>query len=245
MPDLATFQRYFVDLIDGQGEGDPLIAVYRNTSLKGVLDALADNYPTVTAIVGQPDFAELTMAFVADHPPGSPVLAGYGVGLADWLERHPIIDELPYLSGVALIDRLRTEAHLAPDADTLDPARLAMWSAARWAGSAARLHPATRFAWFILPAPSIWLAHLDPDETEIAPDWSAEGILLTRRNHEIVARRIDAAEHRILAGLRLGETMGEAAAAAAKLYPQADISHVFRTIFESGALSSLRSPEFQ
>jgi len=245
MPDLATFQRHFVDLIDGYGDADPLVSIYRNTSLKGALDALADNYPTVATIVGHEVFVRLALAFVGEHPPGSPVLAVYGVGFADWLEHQPIMGDLPYLSGVALIDRLRTETSMAPDADLLDPARLAGWDVEKWSRSAAPLHPATRFGWFTVPAPSIWLAHLDPDTAEIAPEWRAEGILLTRVDHEIVARRIGAAEHRILSGLRLGETIGEAAAATAKLYPHIDIATAFRTVLESGALSSLRSKEFQ
>lgn len=244
MPDLATFQRDFVDTLDGRRAGHPLLAVYRNTAFKGAIDALSDNYPTIVMILGTSAFVALAADFVAESPPDSPVLAGYGSGFADWLEAQPIAQALPYLSGVARIDRLRTEAHLAAEGQLLDPADLTAISAERWSKSAAALHPATRFGWFTVPAPSIWLAHLDPHAAEIAPEWRAEGVLLTRRDGAVMAQRIGAAAHRILFGLRLGETIGQAAAVAAGLYPDADITGAFRDILASGALSSLKTKGF-
>lgn len=244
MPDLATWQRDFVDAIDGKGYGHPILSVYRNTSFKGAIDALADNYPTIAMILGETAFLALASEFVTDLPPDSPVLASYGAGFADWLESQPIAQALPYLSGVAQIDRLRTESHLAAEGETLDPAALAGVSAEQWSKSGAVLHPATRFGWYTVPAPSIWLAHLDPHAAEIAPEWRSEGVLLTRRDGAVVAIRIGAAEHRILFGLRLGETIGTAAAVAASLYPKADITGAFRDILASGALSSLKNKGF-
>lgn len=244
MPDLATYQRQFVETIDGKRHGDPILSVYRNTSVKGAVDALADNYPTVLMIVGESAFAAIAVDFVVDCPPDSPVLAAYGAGFADWLEAQAIGRTLPYLSGVAQIDRLRVESHLAADGDVLDPAQLTAVSAEQWSSSAALLHPATRFGWFTVPAPSIWLAHLDPHAAEIAPEWRAEGALLTRRDGAVTAQRIGAAEHRILFGLRIGETISQAATAAAGLYPQADITGAFRDILSSGALSSLKTKGF-
>lgn len=244
MPDLATFQRDFVATIDGSRAGHPLLAVYRNTAFKGAIDALADNYPTIALILGSDMFVALTSEFVSDIPPESPVLAAYGAGFADWLEAQPIAQALPYMSGVARIDRLRTESHLAAEGDTLDPASLSCISAEQWSKSAALLHPATRFGWFTVPAPSIWLAHLDPHAAEIAPEWRAEGVLLTRRDGAVIAQRIGPAEHRILFGLRLGETIGQAATVAAGLYPDSDITSAFRDILASGALSSLKTKGF-
>ena len=240
MPDLAAFQRQFVETIDGARPGDPIIGVYRNTSVKGAVDALADNYPTVLMILGESAFVAFAIDFIGDCPPDNPVLAAYGAGFADWLESQTIGRTLPYLSGIAQIDRLRTEAHLAAEGDMLDPAQLAAVSAEQWAKSAAVLHPATRFGWFTVPAPSIWLAHLDPHAAEIAPEWRAEGMLITRREGAVMAQRIGAAEHRILFGLRIGETIDQAATAATNLYPQADITAAFRDILAAGALSSLK-----
>jgi hypothetical protein len=240
MSDLANFQRDFIAAIDGATVSPPMLAVYRNTSMKGAVDALADNYPTVAMILGEEAFVSLAIAFVRHAPPDNPVLAAYGAGFADWLETHEVSAMLPYLSGVAQIDRWQTEAHLAPDAPCLSPALVATMTAAEWSASKAVLHPAVRFGWFSLPAPSIWLAHRKADVEEIAPDWRAEGVLLTRQHGAVIGRPIGAAEHRILFGLRIGETVGRAASVTASLYPQANITGAFRDIVASGALSTLR-----
>ena len=224
--------------------GNPAFAVYRNTAIKGAVDALGDNYPTVAMLLGEAMFRALAADHVMAAPPASPALAGYGAGFADWLEVQPICQALPYLSAIAQIDRFRTESHIASEGAALDPAALAAVSADTWSASAVTLHPATRFAWFSVPAPSIWLAHLDAPEGDIAPEWRSEGIVLTRLHGAVTARRITAAEHRILFGLRVGETIGRAAAAAAALYPQADITAAFREILASGALSSLKKKGF-
>jgi hypothetical protein len=244
MSDLAHFQRDFVAALDAAQPRNPALAVYRNTAIKGAVDALADNYPTVAMILGEAAFRALAADHVMASPPNSPVLAGYGAGFPDWLELQPICQALPYLSGVAQIDRFRTESHIASEGAALDPAALAAISAETWSASAVTLHPATRFAWFSVPAPSIWLAHLGVHEGDIAPEWRSEGIILTRLHGAVTARRIAAADHRILFGLRVGETIGQAATAAAALYPQADITAAFRDILAGGALSTLKKKGF-
>lgn len=240
MSDLAEFQRDFVAALDGRRPVPPLLAIYRNSAIKAAIDALADNYPTIAMILGEEAFAGLAADHVRQCPPANPVLAAYGAGFADWLDAHEIAAMLPYLSAVARIDRWQTESHLAAEAATLSPATVAMMSAEQWSASGAVLHPATRLGWFNLPAPSIWLAHREAEIEEIEPIWRAEGILLTRLDGAVVARPIGAAEHRILFGLRIGETIGQAARATASLYPHANITGAFRELLASSALSALR-----
>lgn len=241
MPELAAFQHAFVERI-GRLDVEPTpLAVYRNTSLLGAITALADNFPTVGMIVGGEAMEALARAFVEACPPDSPILARYGNEFPRWLETHAFADELPYLPAVAQIDWLRVEAHLAADAPEFGLEDLVRMTAEDWSRCRVTLHPATRIAWFTLPAPSIWVAHLDPALDEIAPEWEAEGILVTRRGGAASGWVIRACEHRILHGLRLGETVGQAALAASRLYPASNISRAFRRIVASGAITSLRT----
>lgn len=241
MSDLSSYQRAFVEAIDARRFVHPAQAVYRNTAIKGALDALADNYRTIATILGHDPFVELAAAFVDEVPPDNPVLAGYGAAFPEWIDKQKIGDVLPYLSGVARIDRLHTEAHLAANFEPLAPQLLASLSADQWSRSTVKLHPATRFGWFAVPAPSIWLAHFDPSAAEIAPEWKAEGVLVTRPVDAVLARKVGPAEHRILAGLRIGETIGHAAGSAHALYPDADITSAFHDILDSGAIASLKA----
>lgn len=242
MSSLAAFQREFVRAAVGGRtplSRRPAFAVYRNTSLQAALSALAATYPTIEQLLGDEAFAALALRFVRAVRPVSPVLTDFGEGFIDWLALQPALADLPYLADVARIDWMCLEAHRAADAPLLDAGALSDTSPESWMTRRGALHPATRISWFRQPAPSIWLAARDGLlEGGFAPDWSAEGVLVTRPSGAVEAVRIDAAAHRLLGGLRLGETIGQAACAAAALYPQADIGQCFARILASGAISS-------
>jgi hypothetical protein len=240
MPELAAFQQDFLRRIDDPATARGPLAVYRNTGLLGAIGALADNFPTVARIVGAEAMEALAAEFVAAAPPRSPILADYGGGFARWLVSHPVAEELSYLSAVAEIDRLRVESHLAGDAPEFGLEDLVRLTSEEWTRCRVVLHPATRIGWFAVPAPSIWLAHRDPEPDEIAPDWRPEGILVARRQGAVSGFVVDRCGHRILHGLRLGETVGQAALAASRLYPAGNITRAFRKIVASGALTSLK-----
>ena len=240
MSDLVIFQHDFLRRIDAPAADRAALAVYRNTALLGAISALADNFPTVRMIVGDGAMEALATGFAERCPPSSPILVGYGAPFPDWLEAHPIAAELPYLAAVARIDRLRVEAHLAADAPEFGLEGLARMTAEEWSRARVQLHPATRLAWFAIPAPSIWVAHLGPEPDEIAPDWQAEGILVARRDGAVSGFVIGGCEHRILHGLRLGETVGEAALAASRLHPGSNITRAFRRLVASGAFTTPR-----
>lgn len=239
MPSLAAFQRNVLKRIDSPRARSGF-AVYRNTALLGAITAIADNYPTVARLVGEKPMDALAGDYVSASPPDSPILASYGKGFADFLRAHPISEHLPYLADVAAIDRLRVEAHLAADAPQFGLDDLAGLTAEEWSSCRVVLHPATRVGWFSVPAPTIWLAHLQADPGELEPVWKAEGILLTRPDGAVEGSLLGPCEHRVLHGLRLGETVGHAALAASNLYAPSDIGQAFRKLVASGALTSLR-----
>jgi hypothetical protein len=249
LPDLAAFQRRFAAaLVDPAAPhpfaGQPGFAVYRNNSARAAIEALRAAYPTVAMLLGDRRFEQLALDFFRRRPPASPVLADYGDGFADHLEDRLGLHELPYLPDVARIDRLNLEAHLAPDGAVLRAASLAGIDGAGWLRLRLKLHPAARFAWLSTPAMTIWLAHQQAEPIEaLEPAWRAEGALLTRPDDAVVPTPIDRAEHRLLFGLRLGETIGEAAAAVARTYPETDISRLFAKLIASGAFLDLDNKE--
>lgn len=240
MPELAAFQQDFLRRIDDYCVGDALVAVYRNTSVLGAVAAIFDNFRTVQSIVGPEAMQAIAGRFVDAYPPCSPVLAAYGEEFPGWLAQQPIAGELPYLADVAQIDRLWVESHLAADAPEFGLEDLIRLTAEEWSRCRVTLHPATRIGWFALPAPSVWVAHLGAEFEEIAPEWRPEGILIARRSGAVAGWVVDACGHRILDGLRRGETVGQAALAASRIYPAGNISRAFRKIVASGALTSLK-----
>jgi hypothetical protein len=249
MPDLATFQLAFATAV-GRGrsrgalESQPGFAVYRNTTPNALIDVLRANYPVTVQIVGDEAFDALAFEFACLHPPADPVLLGYGQAFADFIDGQPWIADLPYLSDVARLDRLFTESHRAAEAEALTACDLAALGAEGWMGLRLPLHPAARFLWLRSPAMTIWQAHrAERGFDRLAPEWRAEGALLTRPAGAVEAAQIDAAGHRLLFGLRLGERVGEAATALAKVYPEADFPLLFLSLLNRGAFA--KPPQLQ
>lgn len=210
----------------------------RGCSSSEAINALLQNYPKTTAFVGATRMALLARAYVETYPAFGPMLIGYGADFATWLCRQHIADEIPHLAGVAQIDRLATESELAPDGPDFGLKGLAALSGGEWATCKVKLHPATRLGWYSSGAPSIWIGDHDRASTDISFAQQPEGILITRSAGLVSALVIDACEHRILHGLRLGETVGQSSLAVAQLYPYANITNAFRRIVASGALST-------
>ena len=86
----------------------PGFAVYRNTVHKGCIDALQANYPAVTRLVGEEWMRAAASEFVRAQLPRSPMLLDYGAEFAAFLAEFEPAAELPYLSGVAQLDRFWT-----------------------------------------------------------------------------------------------------------------------------------------
>lgn len=122
---LAEFQDAFVDALYQRPHpglealsAQPAFAVYRNTVIKGCVDALCDNFPAVQRLVGEAWMRAAAAHFAEQHPPQDARLVHYGAGFADFLDSLPATRELPYLAPVARLEWLWLEAFTAP----LEPA---------------------------------------------------------------------------------------------------------------------------
>lgn len=234
-PDLLQFQRDLVAAIDRPATG--AIAVYRNTVLHGAVEALRANYPVIEQIVGTEMFEQVAVDYASACPPRRPVLALYGERFADWLEEQSWIGDLPYLADVARVERLHIECLMAADAPTLS-ARHAR-EICRLPNARLRLHPSVRFNWLRTPAMSIWLAHQRGFEGELELDWVAGGALFVRPEPFAThALEIGRSAHRLLFGIRLGETVDCAMAAAARLYPGDDLTAILGSLVNVGVFAA-------
>jgi Putative DNA-binding domain len=243
MPDLATFQQGFARTLADAATCAGALAVYRNTSRYGAVEALRANYPIAAAIVGPDMFDGITVEYAEVRPPRSPVLACYGRGFADWIENQPWAPDIPYLSDVARVERMHIEALFAEDIDPLAADSITVAGAIDWNRTRLRLHPATRFGWATTPAMSIWLAHQGDSSAFENLEWRSQGGLFVRPHGIICGEVLGSAAHRFLFGIRLGETVGAAALATAALYPDADVGDLFASLLTSGAFAAFESHE--
>lgn len=225
----------------------PGFAVYRNTVMTGCIDALQANYPAVSRLVGDEWFRAAAAVHVRENLPRHPSLLDYGSDFADFLAGFAPAGELPYLVGVARLDRLWTEAHIARDETPIAAAAVARLSSAELARTVLRPHASARWAWFDgQPVVTIWERNrkaeaLMNDEGSSAPDidWRAEGVLITRPCGAVEWAPLGIAGCAFLDACAAGGTLADAAAAALAADPCADLAALMTRTLDAGAFGRL------
>jgi len=216
----------------------PGFAVYRNTVIKGCIDALQANYPAVARLVGDEWFRAAAAIFARAHPPRRPTLIDYGDGFAAFLAAFEPAQDLPYLAGVALVERFWTEAHVARDEAPVDASVIAALNPAQLAQTALRPHAAARWMWFATqPILTIWQRNRVDDAAQVGFDWRPEGALLTRPHGAVQAVEIDAAGCAFMDACANGNTLADAALTALEVDRNVDLARLMATLLEAGALS--------
>lgn len=218
----------------------PAFAVYRNTVMKGCIDALQANYSAVARLVGEEWFRAAAAVYVREAPPTDPTLLRYGAVFADFLARFEPATELPYLPGVARLDRYWTEAHASPNEDVLDPAAIAGAAPEALATMVLLPHPAARWAWFVdAPIYSIWSRNRSGEALDENLDWQPEGALLTRPRDAVEWIAIDAAGCAFLDACAAGGTLAAAADAALEVQGNTDLERLMSCLLAAGAFSRI------
>lgn len=219
----------------------PAFAVYRNTVMKGCIDALQANYPSVARLVGEEWFRAAAAVFARAHLPRHPTLASYGEGFADFLAGFAPAAALPYLPDVARVDRFWTEAHTAADGAPVEAAAVARLAPEALARAVLRPHASARWAWFeSQPIATIWRRNRYPggeDQAELA--WRGEGVLLVRPGGRVENLDLDAAGCAFLDACAAGATLADAASAALAAGGQADLVRLMAQLLQAGAFGRL------
>ena len=205
--------------------GQPGFDVYRNTVMSACIDALADNHPTVLQLVGDEWFREAAAVFVRAQPPRDGGLGSYGKGFADFLAGFEPAEALVYLPGVARLDRLWMQSHLADDAPLLEASALAALQPEVLAESVLVPHPAARWATFeAMPCYTIWRRHREDAALGDELPWQGESALLTRPAGAVEWHALDAAGAAFLCACDCGLGFADAIEAAVAASPGADQS---------------------
>jgi Putative DNA-binding domain len=220
----------------------PGFAVYRNTVMKGCIDALQANYPTIARLVGDEWFRAAAAVFVRQHLPTQPSLLHYGGPFPAFLAAFEPAQAVPYLADVARVDRMWMESHAAPDAPPLAANRVAALTAAQMGRLTLRVHPAARWSWSDeWPIHSLWSRDRDDDGASSAPiAWSGEGVLITRPLGAVLVEPLSCGGVALLEACASGASIEAAAFAARDTEPGVDIAALIHQLLRAGAFSGLR-----
>lgn len=224
----------------------PGFAVYRNTVMKGCIDALQANYPAVARLVGEKWFRAAASLYVRERRPQDARMPFYGDGFADFLVRFEPAADLPYLPDVARLDRLWTEAHAARDEPALPPSALADLAPEVLANTVLHPHSAAHWRWFAgQPIYTIWKRNREVHGDDGEIDWKGEGALLVRPYGTVAWIALDAAGCAFLDACQAGQPLADAAAAALSAQQEADLGGLLCTLLDAGAFGRISANQDQ
>jgi hypothetical protein len=247
MPSLAEFQRDFAATLLEPGVGGLFhelpagLRVHRNTTIKGLVDALLANYPTVGVLMGQEWLADVARSHALQHPPQQAVLADYGDRLPDFLRSLQVAEDWPYLPAVAELDRAWTQSLLATDAPSLTPEKLASLAPDALATVQLRLHPATRFGVYPQSAVTVWMHNRPPavPPAELLLDSTDEAALIVRSADGVKLLPLNVAGRAFIEAIIAGHGLVAAASRALEVSPTADMANIWSTLLTHGAFADL------
>jgi hypothetical protein len=217
----------------------PGFAVYRNTVLKGCVDALAANFPAVLRLVGEEWFRDAAAIFARQNLPQQPMLLDYGAGFVEFLAGFGPAAELPYLASVAQLDRFWSEAHFARDEAPVDAAFIARLAPTQLAQLALRPHASARWAWFpTMPVRTIWQRNRQEQQIGDDIDWHGEGVLIVRPRGVVDSVVLDEAGCAFMDACAGGGTVLAAAQAAARVDSDVDFTRLAEALLSAGAFAA-------
>jgi hypothetical protein len=218
MPSLRETQLDFAHRVFGGGGGglSPREQIYRNNVFISLTGALADVYPVVKRLVGEPFFNQLARRYMRSHPSRSGNLHDFGAGLPAFVSANRALETLPYLPDIA---RLEWACHEAFHAAELAPAGLARLSEY----SKVPVHPSVRLVASRYPVLAIWQANQDDDPRVVDLDAGGDWLIVFRQGLECQILRSSAGELALLAALRAGTPLGRACEAAIAAEPELDL----------------------
>lgn len=248
MSALGAFQDAFGAALFARGDQgiaadvarQPGFAVYRNTVVRGLVDAIVANHPAVLRLVGDDWLRAAAAEYARAHPPRDASLLAYGADFAAFLEGFAPAAGLPWLAAIARLDAMWRESHGARDEAPLDPRVVATPDPATLAGAVLVPHAAARWAWSdTIPIHALWSRNRadGADLSDIA--WKAEGVLLTRPTLDVRWREVDRASCAFLAACASGGRVADAVEAALAADADVDLAKLMATLLDAGAFARL------
>lgn len=244
---LGAFQDAFVQALY-QPQATPLPAlteqagfnVYRNTVLKGCIDALCDNFPSVDRLVGTDWLRAAASIHARQTPPTDARLIFYGEHFADFLDAFEPARELPYLADVARLDRLWLEAFSAPQEPALQLPSLAGMTASDLAACNLQPRASTRWQWFgEQPIYSLWRYNREALPLPEALPWHAEGALLVGHVEGVAWQALDLGGCVFLDACASGKNLDQASALALQAQPDLDFTVLLGNLLDAAAFRPL------
>lgn len=215
-------------------------AVYRNNVCTSLVDALADTFPVVQALVGEEFFRAMALLYVRSSPPTSPVLAFYGQHFPEFVESFEPAAGLPYLSDLARLETIRVRAYHSADASPVSHAELTAVMAQPELVHSRRLRflPSVEWLRSRYPVATLWAAHQQPEVDLSDIDLGEpQDVLVLRSVHEVLVLVLSPGLADFMQLLQAGLSLGEAAQQASDHHAEFDLSQALQFLLHWQAIA--------
>ena len=227
------------------------MAVYRNNVWSSWVQALVDTFPVLHHAMGDAAFRDMAHWFVHEQPPRDVVLAHYGQGFADFVQRQTsgsranAAQSAVWWSDMARLEYAQVQSFHAADAPVLSAQTLQAWLAQPQGAHDVvfELHPSVHVLHGVRPVGHRWWAfHAGlsalPDVSEV----STVSVLISRDLWDVVMVETSAASGHLVARLQQGDALGDAAQAALALDASCDVAGTLAWLLRHGGVSRVDVP---
>jgi len=213
--------------------------VYRNNIYASLVSVLQGRFPVVSRLIGEEFFSATARAYITAHPPVSPVLMRYGVGLADFLDAFEPVADVPYLGDIARLEWAWSEAYHAADFEPVSAEDFQQVPPDRAEDLKLTLHPSVHIVRSNFRVVTILSAHSGSDEPEpIDAGADGEDALIVRPHLAVEVRRLPAGGAAFISSLSQGQTLGQAAQTALGEADTFDFQANLAGLISSGAVAA-------
>jgi len=234
----ALYQRPAPALADLSKQ--PAFAVYRNTVLKGCVDALHANFPALERLAGSQWMQDAASAYALRSPPTDARLIHYGAAFPAFLDELEHLDEWPWLPDVARLDHDWLMAFRAPDDAVLTLAALAGHTASDLASRCLVPRRGARWRWFEThPVYSLWRHGRDELAWHDDIPWHGEGVLLIGSAAGVCHQPLEAGGCAFLEACAGGHCLDRASTMALQVQADLDFTDLLGRLLRAGVFVAL------
>lgn len=222
---LPNVQADFVEAIfskDGQTdlfEPGKHISIYRNNIYANLVEALANTYSLIEALLGHDFFQMTAKEYIRQYPSRSGNLHDYGEYFGDFLAEYQPVHDLIYLAEVAEFEWACHTVYLSADHPPFVAQALENFTAEQHERLRFILHPASWLRKFHFPILKIVDLCLTNPQEHIDLNLGGVNLLIIRRELDLSLLALPAEDFLFLQALNNNQTLVEALQAAQQVDP--------------------------
>jgi hypothetical protein len=220
------------------------LGFYRTNVFENYRKALAITYPAVQTLIGSGLFDALAQDYTRRYSSRSGDVGAHGAHFAEFISRHPLARQLPYLADIARMEWCLEESFNEADAQPLSLERLAAVAPEQCEQLRFMLAASTRLISSRFPIDRIWQI-CQPDhaaDEQIDLDAGGVDLLVRREGYTVTTERLDTASLAMLTALSSGCNFAEAFHYARSMQARFEPAAFLRRYLANGVLADFTLP---